>query len=66
MIILLEYFERYLLLDKFETFRFVVRDSSFEQHGVHSELGVEERVVAVYLREQLNTLVPLCEVRFVL
>lgn len=49
--------------DELETLLLIVRYTSLEQNGVHSELRVEQRHVAVDLHEKVHALVSLVEVR---
>ena len=41
------------LLNKFETFLFVMWQSGLEKHGIHSVLRVEEGVVPIHLKIKL-------------
>lgn len=52
-------------LDEFEALSLIVGQTGLEQHGVHAELRVQQRHVAVHLDKEVDALVALVEMRVV-
>lgn len=52
-------------LDELEALGLVMGQTSLKQHGVHAELRVQQRHVAVHLDEEVDALVALVEVRVI-